>query len=272
MVGVIRVETIFSKYVKDELIVYKHAKGTGAAPEREFHDFHEILLFVGGETTFLSEEKHIPLSPFQIVVIPKKTYHQFINTADEEYHRCVFSFYDIPEFGELIEKCMHSTRVIKADSKHGQLFNKMNEILESTCSEKEKQILMHSLLALVLSEVAGEHVTVKEGSRLCEMTSKTIEIINANLCSKISVAELSKKLSVSVSTLTQTFKRDMNISVYRYILTKKLMLAQQKIKDGESATLAAVQCGFADYSGFYKQYKKMFGVPPSEKAARFDTL
>lgn len=266
------VQTKFSKYVTDEWIVYKHAKGTGAAPEREFHDFHEILLFVGGETTFLSEEKHISLSPFQTVVIPKKTYHQFINTVDEEYHRCVFSFYDIPELEELIDKCMHRPRVIEASQEQRQLFNKMNEIMESDSSEKEKQILMHSLLALLLREVANEHTSVKGGSKLSETTSKSIELINKNLSSKLSVSELSKKLNVSVSTLTQTFKRDMNISVYRYILTKKLMLAQQKIKDGESATLAAAQCGFADYSGFYKQYKKMFGVSPSEKAARFDTL
>jgi AraC-like DNA-binding protein/mannose-6-phosphate isomerase-like protein (cupin superfamily) len=265
----VKVQTKFSKYVRNEWIVYKHAKGTGADPTKEFHDYHEILLFVGGKTTFISEEKHTPLSPFQIVVIPKKTYHQFTNIKDEEYHRCVFSFYDIPEFEELIEKCMYKTRVIEVGSEQKRLFNKMNEIVDSNCSEKEKHVLMHALLALVLNEVAHEHTTVKEGSELSETTSKSIEIINANLCNKISVPELSKMLNVSVSTLTQAFKRDMNISIYRYVLTKKLILAQQKIKDGEPATAAAMQCGFNDYSGFYKQYKKMFGVTPSEKATGF---
>ena len=268
----IKVQTKFSKYINDEWIIYKHAKGTSAALEREFHDYHEILLFVGGKTTFLSEEKHIPLSPFQIVVIPKKTYHQFINDVDEEYHRCVFSFYDIPEFEGLIEKCMHKTRVIEAGSEQKQMFNKMNEIMEASCNREEKCTLMHALLALVLNEVANERTSVKEGRELSETTSRSIDIINTNLCNKISVSELSKKLNVSVSTLTQAFKKDMNISIYRYILTKKLVLAKQKIKDGESATAAAMQCGFHDYSGFYKQYKKMFGVAPSEKAPGFDTL
>jgi AraC-like DNA-binding protein len=49
-------------------------------------------------------------------------------------------------------------------------------------------------------------------------------------------------------------------------------LARQKIQDGESATTAAMICGFNDYSSFYKQYKKMFEVSPSETAARFDIL
>ncbi len=259
----------FSKFVYGEKCTYKHAKGTSAATSKEFHNYHEIILFVGGKTTFISEEKRIPLSPYQIVIIPKETYHQFINVADEEYHRCVFGFYDIPEFEELIKKCTFGTRVIEASQEQKMLFRKMNETVDKDCSDREKQILMQALLALVLSEVSHDHSTVKEGSEPNEITSKSIEIINENICNKISIPELSKRLNVSVSTLTQTFKKDMNISVYQYILRKKLILARQKIEDGESVTATALQCGFNDYSSFYKQYKKMFGVTPSEKAARF---
>ena len=263
-------EEKFSKHIYGQKCTYKHAKGTSAYPEREFHNYHEILLFVGGQTTFLTEEKHIPLSPYQTIIIPKETYHQFKNEKDEEYHRCVFGFYDIPEFEDLIKKCMHETRVIEADSEQKKLFYKMNEIVDSKSGDNEKQVLMHALLALVLNEVSKDNQAVKEGGKPSEITSKTIELINEELCGKISVCELSKKLNVSVSTLTQTFKKDMNISVYRYILKKKLILAQQKIQHGESATEAAFQCGFNDYSGFYKQYKKMFGVTPSEKTTMFE--
>lgn len=262
----------FSKHVYGERCTYKHAKGTSAHPSKEFHNFHEIILFVGGKTTFLCEEERIPLSPYQTIIIPKETYHQFINEVDEEYHRCVFSFYDIPEFDELIKKCMHSTRVIEADSEQKMLFRKMNEAVDADCSDREKRALMHALLTLVLNEVSRDYPAVKEGSKPNEITSKSIEIINANLCRKITVPVLSRELNVSVSTLTQTFKKDMNISVYQYILRKKLILAKQKIQDGESATSTALLCGFNDYSSFYKQYKKMFGTSPSERAGRFDTL
>ena len=262
----------FSKFVYGERCTYKHAKGTSADPSREFHNYHEILLFIGGKTTFLTEEKRIPLSPYQTVIIPKETYHQFINVTDEEYHRCVFSFYDIPEYDGLIKKCMHSTRVIETSQEQMIWFRKMNEAMDTDCSDEEKRILMHALLALVLSEVSHAHVDVKEGSRPSDITSKSIELINLQLCNKISIPDLALRLNVSVSTLTQTFKKDMNISVYQYILRKKLILAQQKIQDGESATTAAILCGFNDYSSFYKQYKKMFGVSPSEIISGFDAL
>lgn len=262
----------FSKFVYDDRCTYKHAKGTSAAPSREFHNYHEILLFVGGKTTFLTEEKRISLSPYQTVIIPKETYHQFLNERDEEYHRCVFSFYDIPEYEELIKKCMRYPRVIEAGEEQKMLFRKMNETIDADCSEKEKQILMHALLAIVLSEASHGNQTVKEGRKPSEITAKSIEYINEGLCGRISIPELSKRLNVSVSTLTQTFRRDMNISVYQYILRKKLILARQKIRDGESATTAAMLCGFNDYSSFYKQYKKMFGASPSEKNDGFEKL
>lgn len=265
-------QEIFSKFVYGEKCTYKNAKGTSAYPSKEFHNFHEIILFVGGQTTFLCEEERIPLSPYQTVIIPKETYHQFINVVDEEYHRCVFSFYDIQGLEELIEKCMHSTRVIDATDEQKMLFRKMNETVDSQYSDNEKQILMHALLALLLSEIAQHRSAARVGSKPSDITSKTIEMINGKVCGKTSIPELAKRLNVSVSTLTQTFKKDMNISVYQYMLRKKLILARQKIQDGESATVAALQCGFNDYSSFYKQYKKMFGSNPSERSSGFDTV
>lgn len=263
-------QQIFSKFVYDEKCTYKHARGTGAAPSREFHNYHEILLFVGGQTAFLSEEKRISLSPYQIVVIPKETYHQFINVTDKEYHRCVFSFYDIPELEVLIKRCMYGIRVIDASNDIKMLFHKMNETVDSDGSDVEKQLLMHALLTLVLSEVSRDNSAAKEGSEPSGITTGCIEMINAELCGRISIAELSRRMNVSVSTLTQTFRKDMNISVYQYILKKRLTMAQQRMRNGESATAAALQCGFNDYSSFYKQYKKMFGVNPSEKTVGFD--
>ncbi len=265
-------ESIFSKFVYGEKCTYKHAKGVAADPQREFHNYHEILLFVGGKTTFLTEEKRIPLSPYQTVIIPKETYHQFINEVDEEYHRCVFSFYDISELDELIKKCMHTTRVIEASNEQKALFRKMNETVDSSSSENEKQILMHALLTLVLNETSNAQAIVNEGSEPSLITQKSIEIINASISRNISIPDIAKKQNVSVSTLTQAFKKDMNISIYQYALRKRLIFARQKIEEGESATSAAIQCGFNDYSGFYKQYKKNFGVAPSEKSTRFDEL
>ena len=51
----------------------------------------------------------------------------------------------------------------------------------------------------------------------------------------------------------------MNIPLHRYIVKKRLILAHNKMVEGEPAGLAAAESGFNDYSGFYLQYKNMFG-------------
>ena len=89
-------------------------------------------------------------------------------------------------------------------------------------------------------------------------------------CYSLYTAEkIAEALNSSVSSLAHTFKKDMNISVHQYILKKRLIKARQKIMGGEPVIKAALDCGFNDYSGFYKQYKKMFNEPPSKNSNLF---
>ena len=37
----------------------------------------------------------------------------------------------------------------------------------------------------------------------------------------------------------------------------------EKISSGTPAVIAASECGFNEYSNFYRQYKKIFGISPS---------
>jgi AraC-like DNA-binding protein len=97
-----------------------------------------------------------------------------------------------------------------------------------------------------------------------------VEYINGHLSESLTVAGIAKRLNISPSLLSHAFKNEMNIAPYRYILKKRLVLAQHKIARGESATAAAIECGFGDYSGFYKQYKKTFGTSPSRTGGEFE--
>lgn len=55
----------------------------------------------------------------------------------------------------------------------------------------------------------------------------------------------------------------MNIPIRKYVIKKRLILAHSKILKGELSSVAAIECGFNDYSGFYRQYKKMYDITPS---------
>ena len=61
------------------------------------------------------------------------------------------------------------------------------------------------------------------------------------------------------------------MSIHKYVLEKRLILANKKIRQSVNPTVAASECGFADYSGFYRQYKKMFGVSPAKSKTKADS-
>ena len=262
----------FSKYIVDERILFKHAKGTGAITGREFHEYNELVLFLDGELEFFSDEIRMTMEKRQLVIIPKQQYHQFVIKGNEDnYHRCVFDFYDLPELSSIIENCTSSLRIIDATDDIMFLFEKAIAISESDIDEKEQKALIGALLSLVINECAKNLHTEKKKIKKAEKTlsMKCIEYINAHLYESLSITDIAQKLLISESLLSHVFKKEMGISPYRYILKKRLVSAQERIANGESATTVAIECGFSDYSGFYKQYKKTFGSPPSKSSRYF---
>jgi len=268
-------EKSFATYVRDEQLLFKYAKGKSARNGREFHEYHEIIWLMAGEVEFFSEEIRTPLICDQIVMIPKESYHQFVIRGDaENYRRCMFNFYDVPALAAPIARGMRGVRIMDLPPEIGSLFNQAIRAAESErLSEEEKREILRSVLTLLIFELAsradGAEVGLKKDGD--SIVSRCVEYINAHLSEPLSVAGIARALNISPSLLSHTFKDEMHIAPYRYILKKRLILAQNKIARGESATAAAIECGFGDYSGFYKQYKKTFGTSPSHTDGHFDT-
>lgn len=253
----------FARYLKCGHLQCKYARGTGAIRGREFHDYHEILFFLEGNVDFLSEQGRVKLRPGQLVIIPRESFHQFIITGDEDrYHRCVLNFYDDPELVPFL-RSLSAVTVADATAPLMYLFRKAIALTEQEAPENGR--LLASLLLLILSELPQSSSPIRQNG----LTADCIHYISRHLTQGLTIPGIAKALHVSVSTLTHRFKQDMNTSVYRYILHKRLLLAQRRICDGENATNAATDCGFSDYSGFFKQYKKMFGTAPSERRPTF---
>ena len=116
----------------------------------------------------------------------------------------------------------------------------------------------------MLSEIQARQTTSFEDTQN-EYIVKAIAYINENISQKLTIEQIAAHCNMSVSSLSHLFKREMRIPLHRFILKKRLMKAHHKIAEGEAATIAAADCGFCDYSGFYKQFKKMFGYAPSKR-------
>jgi len=222
-------------------------------------------LFLKGKAEFISEEQKIILKPGTLLVIPKEKYHQFnVHGLERDYVRCVFNFFDIPEFSSIIEEKMNTIFISETNDFINYIFEKSKNIINENLPDDIKSELYKSLLLMLLYEIKPEIIFKDIPNNLDKLTLQCIDYINKNLMSSITASEISSFLNVSSSYLSHKFKKDMNISLYKFILEKKIIVANQKIMSGENPTRVALDCGFSDYSGFYKQFKKMFGKPPSK--------
>ena len=91
--------------------------------------------------------------------------------------------------------------------------------------------------------------------------------IGENLHAELSLDSLAGELFVSKYHLSHAFSREVGVSVYRYILMRRLMMARQLLTDGEPAGQVCRSCGFADYTSFYRAFKSEYGISPREFAS-----
>ena len=64
--------------------------------------------------------------------------------------------------------------------------------------------------------------------------------------------------------LCHIFRRHTGMSINRYVNYKRLLLVRELCAGGMSLTDAAAEAGFNNYSGFYKVYRREFGISPRE--------
>ena len=256
-------ELNFSKEYDTEEISFRYAKGKSVYAGKEIHPFHEIVFVIGGETEFISEKHKQKISPHTAIVIPKNTFHQFVHPNEDEYLRCVFVFDKVSGLEKLVEKKTKEILLLKNDELTDLFLSYKNLALLSE-EKEEKDGILKAFFTLVLARIKKDGSHAQAVETLHPITTGAISFISDNLAEPITIAEVARKLHVSPSYLSHVFKQDMHVPLYKYILEKKLFFAHEKILNATNATVAAMECGFGDYSGFYRQYKKLFGVPPSK--------
>ena len=257
------VDALFIHRIPGDHILFKHMRGSSYRSGREFHPFYEIIYFLGGEAEFISETQRLRLQPETLIVIPKETYHQMVIYGDQqEYHRCLLQFTTESPVPESVYKDLLDVAVIRGDWEINYLFKKLIDAAGAPAPEAS---LPQAVLVLLLTSLKAKSEIAVRNTIQNHVVRQAIEHINRNISQPLLLPDIAEACNVSASTLSHIFKKEMNIGLHQFIIKKRLINVHHRIASGQPATAAALECGFHDYSGFYKQYKKAFGFPPSKK-------
>lgn len=86
------------------------------------------------------------------------------------------------------------------------------------------------------------------------------ELESAENISRDMIARLSRKACLSQSRLSHLFKKDIGISLNRYMSFMKMKKASEYVREGENLTSAALHAGFDSSSHMAATCKRMFGI------------
>lgn len=248
-----------------------------------FHDFYECYLLLSGTLRYQIESASFSIQPGDLLLIgPNQLHRPLFTQTDEPYERLVLwlsrSFVERLSTPETDLAACFSAQRLSANrlsaEQHEAITRQFFALLNATNSEQfGRDVLCSSLVTSLLvtlnRALAGRERALPRTDIRVSMLVKTISsYLDAHLSEPISLDELSKTVFLSKYYLERVFRRETGVSIYQMLLQKRMIRARDLMREGLSLTLVAQQCGFSEYSGFYKAFKNEYGISPREYAAR----
>lgn len=233
------------------------------------HDDCEILCFLSGDAKYIVEGSVYPLHRGDIIIIARSESHRLLLRSDKPYSRIVMNFTPKNADAPLLKKLMRPFNEKEFGSLNrypASLFTDSAAIdyLERIILS-EPQELKDAYLTVLLNELSEQFLILKENAKAPEanVCADVLQYLNRHLTETLSLELLSKRFFISKSQLNRNFKRVMGSTVWEYITEKRLLLAKSLIENGEHPTKIYIDCGFSDYSVFYRAYRTKFHSSPS---------
>ncbi|MCH5252777.1 MAG: helix-turn-helix domain-containing protein [Lachnospiraceae bacterium] len=92
---------------------------------------------------------------------------------------------------------------------------------------------------------------------------KSKRYIEENLETPLTVSKIASAMGYTEFHFSRMFKKNMGISVMKYVQRRRLIMASEAILNGTKIIDAAYQYGWQSPSGFTKSFKREFGFAPS---------
>lgn len=240
------------------------------------HDHYEFYIYMSGSVDIAVEEKLYTPEPYALFVYPPGVMHRAVAKPNlDRYERayvyvsreCIKSM-STPEFPmmQIIDNAIasHAYSYRPNVQSGSAIVTLCDEIIQHAgltappdrlINRCRVNILLASLCQLI-------HPENEEALTIPNRMRDVISYINDHLSEPITLDSLAEHFFVSKYYLLHAFKDYTSLSVHQYIISKRIILAQNLMRNGASPGDAARACGFNDYAGFYRAFVKQTGVTP----------
>ena len=238
-------------FVKQD-VDFSHKLDYASSPKDQYskhmHVFYELILFVRGDVDYHVEGETRHLESGDIILMSPGKFHFATVNKDVSYERYVFKF---PV--SFLPSKRNVESAVRAFDTFYDLYNDEDLYLLAKCKMQE-----------IMVYLANSRGNVPEFQNN-DIISVLIDYIENHIKEDLALENIAKDLHYSESYLSNQFKKAMKCSLMKYIRSKKIVLAQQMIREGRKAVDVAEELSFNDYSTFYRSYLKVTGMSPASE-------
>ncbi len=244
------------------------------------HDFYEVYFLMSGDVTYAIESNIYHLMPGDVLLISPQELHQmFVQPDMSPYERYVL-WIDSELLSQLsspaadLSRCFDRRRDNFSNLLHldPELRSTIRSLMEAIYQESQQHLFGEDVLSTALltslmvqiNRAALSAVAPQAVSRSGKVISEVISYINLHYSEPLSLDQLAERFYMSKYHLSHEFNRQIGISVYKYILKKRLLIARQLLAQGRRPNDVYAECGFKDYPGFFRAFRSEYDIAPRE--------
>lgn len=246
------------------------------------HTFYEILFICRGQDVqYLFNNNRYQLKKGDIMLIPPGTPHRplFLHELTEPYERYALwietEFFEnetarFPELNFALEECRKTDSGLLRGTE--ALYSSFHAAFHSLWVEQQSgrygyqaEVTFGAMQLMVyisrLFYYRNASVAEMESENLFD---ETLRYIDEHLEQKLTLESVAQNMCVSKSTISHLFQKQLGVSFYRTVIQRRLIVSRNRIVSGVPLSQVWESCGFADYSSFYRHFKKEYGISPRE--------
>lgn len=269
---------------RDTFEVFHYREPRPNTVEVHHHDFYEVYYLLSGQVEYWVDGHIIRMHPGDLLLInPMELHRPIPDRRSPVYERIVLwinrEYLENLFAGQLrLSRCFdtdlpaHNHLIRPAASERSALTARMAELVREFYSREfgsEQcaygiflQFMVH-LNRMALHPEAQQ----EEADQLSPLVEQVLQYIAEYSHEELTLERIAAHFYISKYHLSHAFTREVGISVYRYIMMRRLMMARQLLASGEPAGQVCRSCGFSDYTSFYRAFKSEYGISPRDFAS-----
>ena len=240
------------------------------------HDFLELYLFLDGSVTYYIEDQVYDLCPGDLLIIPPGRMHRPVIANERAAYERMVLWVELDYIARIDSAAGELQAALRGVGANGYRVPLRGDDLIFAASLFRRIVKMErggvftsSAIRLYLKDAFEAYSLVeKEARGETAVIPQVIRYLTEHFREPLRLDDLAARFFISKSYLNRHFKAYTNATVYAYLMALRITHARRMLREGATAAEAGRECGFSDYSTFYKAFKAQTGITPQEFKAR----